>query len=68
MVSLGLRLAIPPSIFEELGIEKGRYILAMCRFVPEKNLHHLVEAFARLKKNDGVKLVLAGDVTTCQLS
>lgn len=50
-----------PEYFEELGIEKGRYILAMCRFVPEKNLHHLVEAFARLKKNDGVKLVLAGD-------
>lgn len=45
-----------PEYFEELGIEKGRYILVMCRFVPEKNLHHLVEAFARLKKNDGVKL------------
>lgn len=38
-----------PEYFEELGIRKGRYILGMCRFVPEKNLHHLVEAFARIK-------------------
>ncbi len=34
-----------PEYFEELGIEKGKYILGMCRFVPEKNLHHLVEAY-----------------------
>lgn len=52
-----------PKYFEELGIEKGKYILGMCRFVPEKNLHHLVEAFASLmrKENLGMKLVLAGD-------
>ena len=59
-----------PEYFEELGIKKGRYILGMCRFVPEKNLHHLVEAFSRienekLKSKDGgdddIKLVLAGD-------
>lgn len=34
-----------PEYFKELGIEKGKYILGMCRFVPEKNLHHLIEAF-----------------------
>lgn len=56
-----------PEYFGELGIEKGKYILGMCRFVPEKNLHHLVEAYRQLRiKNDelgisGVKLVLAGD-------
>ena len=49
-----------PEYFEELGIQKGKYILAMCRFVPEKNLHHLIEAFSRLKVSD-YKLVLAGD-------
>lgn len=49
-----------PEYFEELGIEKGKYILGMCRFVPEKHLHDLVEAFSDIKKND-VKLVLAGD-------
>ncbi|MGN0220777.1 MAG: glycosyltransferase family 4 protein [Prevotella sp.] len=65
-----------PEYFEELGIEKGRYILGMCRFVPEKNLHHLVEAYASLMRNEetkfgdrresqlgmrNCKLVLAGD-------
>ena len=64
-----------PEFFEELGIEKGKYILGMCRFVPEKNLHHLISAYAQIKneettfgasqlrvKNDsGIKLVLAGD-------
>ena len=54
-----------PEYFEELGIEKGKYILGMCRFVPEKHLHDLVEAYARLKDNGSrfmdVKLVLAGD-------
>ncbi|MGN0061165.1 MAG: glycosyltransferase family 4 protein [Alloprevotella sp.] len=56
-----------PEYFEELGIEKGRYILGMCRFVPEKNLHHLVSAFVEMVKGlkgerfKGLKLVLAGD-------
>ena len=35
-----------PEYFGELGIEQGKYIFAMCRFVPEKNLHHLIEAFS----------------------
>lgn len=51
--------------FGELGIEEHKYILGMCRFVPEKNLHHLVEAFSALKAAgripEGYKLVLAGD-------
>ena len=54
-----------PEYFSKLGIEKGKYILGMCRFVPEKNLHHLVDAFILLKNTkripEGVKLVLAGD-------
>lgn len=49
-----------PEYFNELGIEKGKYILGMCRFVPEKNLHHLVEAFAGICASN-YKLVLAGD-------
>lgn len=49
-----------PEYFDELGIEKGKYILGMCRFVPEKNLHHLVEAFSKINVQ-GCKLVLAGD-------
>ena len=53
-----------PEYFKELGIEKGKYILGMCRFVPEKNLHHLVEAFIKIKSRNeakDIKLVLAGD-------
>ena len=54
-----------PEYFEEQGIEKGKYILGMCRFVPEKHLHDLVEAYVLLKRNgripDDIRLVLAGD-------
>ncbi len=49
-----------PEYFEELGIEEGKYVLGMCRFVPEKRLDDLVRAFSTLKQ-DGIKLVLAGD-------
>ena len=49
-----------PEYFAELGIEPGKYILGMCRFVPEKNLHHLIEACVRIDMK-GCKLVLAGD-------
>lgn len=49
-----------PEYFKELGITEGNYILGMCRFVPEKNLHHLVEAFRKVNKK-GCRLVLAGD-------
>lgn len=55
-----------PEYFTELGIEPNRYILAVTRFAPEKNLHQLIEAFSSLAGEDGlernnVKLVLAGD-------
>lgn len=57
-----------PEYFNELGIKKGKYILGMCRFVPEKNLHHLISAYTKVKneelraqKDSGIKLVLAGD-------
>lgn len=54
-----------PEYFTELGIKKEKYILGMCRFVPEKNLHHLVSAYAELRKRGAIdehtKLVLAGD-------
>ena len=49
-----------PDYFAGLGIEPGRYVLGMSRFVPEKNLHHLIEAFSRCAPQ-GYKLVLAGD-------
>lgn len=51
-----------PEYFHELGIEEGKYILGMCRFVPEKNLHHLIDAYAKMKNAPSdIRLVLAGD-------
>lgn len=54
-----------PEYFKGLGIKEGKYILAMCRFVPEKHLHDLIAAFSLLKADarlpEEVKLVLAGD-------
>ena len=38
-----------PAYFKELGIEEGKYILGMCRFVPEKHLHDLVEAYRKFR-------------------
>lgn len=54
-----------PDYFRDLGIVKGKFVLGMCRFVPEKNLHHLIDAFQLLKQQgqcpSDIKLVLAGD-------
>ncbi|MBR1547236.1 MAG: glycosyltransferase family 4 protein [Prevotella sp.] len=54
-----------PEYFRELGIEPDKYVLGMCRFVPEKRLHDLVEAYILLKASNriptDIRLVLAGD-------
>jgi glycosyltransferase involved in cell wall biosynthesis len=58
-------ICVYPEYFNELGIENGNYILGMRRFAPEKNLHHLIDAFLLLKKSKRIpadmRLVLAGD-------
>lgn len=54
-----------PEYFKELGIERGKYILGMCRFSPEKNLNHLIKAYVLLRQEgrlpEGMRLVIAGD-------
>lgn len=54
-----------PEYFNQLGIEEGKYVLGMCRFVPEKHLHDLVAAYVTLREENRIpsdlKLVLAGD-------
>ncbi len=47
------------SYLESLGLEKGKYILAVARLVPEKGLHDLLSAFERM--GPGSSLVIAGD-------
>lgn len=44
---------------DSLDIKPGKYILAVARFVPEKGLHDLIEAFKKLESK--YQLVLAGD-------
>ena len=43
----------------QMGIDPDRYVLAVARFVPEKGLHDLIDAFKTLDTN--YKLVIAGD-------
>lgn len=49
-----------PEYFEELGIEKGKYVLGMCRIEEEKNLHHIIMACSKIDMK-GCRLVIAGD-------
>lgn len=44
----------------ELGLEKGNYILSVGRFVPEKNYHQLIRCFSSVSSGT-CRLVLAGD-------
>ena len=37
---------------EKYGLEKGKYILAVGRFVPEKGFHDLIEAFKQIPNSD----------------
>jgi len=48
-----------PQQIRQLGLESGKYLFCAARFVPEKGLHHLVDAFRRLDTDK--KLVIAGD-------
>lgn len=53
-------ISAPVDQLKRFGVRPaGGYILAVARFVPEKGLHDLVEAFAGLKGN--LQLVIAGD-------
>ncbi|MDA8092032.1 MAG: glycosyltransferase family 4 protein [Nitrospiraceae bacterium] len=45
---------------KKLQLEAGKYIFTACRFVPEKGLHDLVEAYWKIKNPD-FKMVIAGD-------
>lgn len=44
-----------------LGLHKGKYILAVGRFVEEKGFHDLIKAYSSLPDNKGMRLVIAGD-------
>lgn len=44
---------------EKWGLTSGKYIFTACRFVPEKGLHDLIEAYLKIKEPP-FKLVIAG--------
>ena len=60
-IPYGSEVDTPPvsiRILESIGLIKGEYFLFVGRFIPDKGLHLLIEAFSKLKTNK--KLVLIG--------
>lgn len=53
------QIATQTDYLDQLGLEKNQYFLAVARFVPEKGLHDLIQAYNQMKTDK--KLVLAGD-------
>ncbi|MFO7914689.1 MAG: glycosyltransferase family 4 protein [Candidatus Krumholzibacteriales bacterium] len=47
------------TVGSELGLESGKYILAVGRFIYEKGFHDLIDAYSGI--DSGLRLVLAGD-------
>ena len=52
--------ALKTDYIDSLGLEKGKYIIGVGRFVEEKGFDDLIECFSNIK-NQSVKLVLVGD-------
>ena len=60
-IPYGSEVKTPPDntdILDKLSVTKGEYFLFVGRFIPDKGLHLLVEAFASLQTNK--KLILIG--------
>ena len=52
--------APPAGELKRWGLEPGKYVFTACRFVPEKGLHDLVDAYKAIA-DPPFKLVIAGD-------
>ncbi|GAB5483449.1 MAG: glycosyltransferase family 4 protein [Parasphingorhabdus sp.] len=50
--------AAPGDALSRFSLERGKYVLAVARLVPEKGLHDLIKAHAQI--DDGRKLVIVG--------
>jgi glycosyltransferase involved in cell wall biosynthesis len=50
-----------PSYLESLDVQARKYILAVGRFVPEKNFDQLIRAFTAIEDKQDYRLVIAGD-------
>jgi glycosyltransferase involved in cell wall biosynthesis len=49
---------LPLDRIKRFGLEDGNFILAVGRIIPDRNLHHLIEAFGRLEGS--TRLVIVG--------
>jgi glycosyltransferase involved in cell wall biosynthesis len=54
-----LEASLTPDLVERLGVEPGRYLLAVGRLEPEKNVHLAVEAYRSMHTD--MPLVIVGD-------
>jgi starch synthase len=62
LVYNGVNIPQPTKGFEfltRIGAEPGKYVLAVARFVPEKGLHDLIDAFKEIDTD--FRLVIAGE-------
>lgn len=48
-----------PQLLTEMGLKTREYILFAARLVPEKGVHHLIQAYRRLRTH--LPLIIAGD-------
>lgn len=53
-------LAVNSEYIESLGLQKGKYVIAIGRFLEEKGFDYLIRAFVKADIS-GYKLVIAGD-------
>lgn len=61
-VPFGADVAYQPEseeVLRRLGLEKETYLLFVGRFIPDKGLHYLIEAFEKFS-DENIKLVLVG--------
>jgi glycosyltransferase involved in cell wall biosynthesis len=49
------------SYLDSIGVSAGKYVVALGRFVEEKNFHQLIEAYCKANVQEDYKLVIAGD-------
>jgi glycosyltransferase involved in cell wall biosynthesis len=54
-----VRLATPPRLIREMGLDADSYVLFASRLVREKGAHYLIDAFRRI--DTSCRLVIAGD-------
>lgn len=50
----------PGAVLHRLGVQRGNFILAVGRLVPEKGFHDLIDAFEASADGSGRKLLIAG--------